>query len=184
MNYRSQPHADQLLVAGSLESQVDNLWFLPIQPFNEAHHVLTLSIDVSETRMNCNLEGVEVNGRTIDVFPAVEFRLTSRATDVGDRFGVLDVGGVVPEGYRRLVDLEGAGQETFHCFTKDTEGKTCRKLAIFLWDGGQRGDDGIITGVGATHERSGREWIGGADPGTGDTDPMAIMWRYLSVVSG
>ena len=26
-------------------------------------------------------------------------------TDVGDRFGVLDVGGVVPEGYRRLSDL-------------------------------------------------------------------------------
>ena len=61
MNYRSQLHADQLLVAGSLESQVDNLWFLPIEPFNEAHHVLTLSIDVSETLMNCNLQGVEVN---------------------------------------------------------------------------------------------------------------------------
>jgi len=32
-------------------------------------------------------------------------------TDVGDRFGILDVGGVVPEGYRRLFDLEGAGQD-------------------------------------------------------------------------
>ena len=31
--------------------------------------------------------------------------------DVGDRFGDLDVGGVVPEGYRRLFDLEGAGQD-------------------------------------------------------------------------
>ena len=82
MKCRSQLRADQLLVAGSLESQVDNLWFLPIEPFNEAHHVLTLSIDVSETLMNCNLQGVEVNGRAIDVFPAVEFRLTSRAGDL------------------------------------------------------------------------------------------------------
>ena len=72
----------------------------------------------------------------------------------------------------------------FHCFTKDTEGKICRKLEICLWDGGGRGDDRITNGAGATHERSGREWIGGADPGTGDTDPMDIMWRYFSVVSG
>jgi hypothetical protein len=105
-------------------------------------------------------------------------------TNVGDRFGVLDVGGVVPKGYRRLFDLEGEGQETLHCFTKDAGGKTCRKLEICLWDGGGRGDDGVTSGAGATHERSGREWIGGADPGTGDTDPMDIMWRYLSVVSG
>ena len=89
---------------------------------------------------------------------------------------------MVPEGYRRLSDLEGAGQETFHCFTKDTEGKICRKLAICLWDGGQRGDDGVITGVATTHVRSGREWIGGADPGTDGTDPIDIMWRFFSVV--
>jgi len=86
------------------------------------------------------------------------------------------------EGYRRLLNLEGAGQEMFHCFTKDTEGKTCRKLAICLWDGGQRGDDGVITGVATTHVRSGREWIGGADPGTDGTDPIDIMWRFFSVV--
>ena len=82
MKCRSQLRADQLLVAGSLESQVDNLWFLPIEPFNEAHHILTLSIDVSETRMNCNLQGVKVNGRSIDVFPAVKFRLTSSDDDL------------------------------------------------------------------------------------------------------
>ena len=101
------------------------------------------------------------------------------ATDVGDRFGILDVGGVVPEGYRRLSDLEGKGQETFHCFTKDTKGKTCRKLAICLWDGGERGDDWVTVGIGATHERSGREWIGGADPATDGTGPMDIMWRFF-----
>ena len=67
----------------------------------------------------------------------------------------------------------------FHCFTKDTEGKACRKLAICLWDGGQRGDDGFITGVGANHLRSGREWIGGADLGTDGTDSIDIMWRFF-----
>ena len=82
MKCRSQLRADQLLVAGSLESQVDNSWFLPIEPFDEAHHILALSIDISETPMNCNLQGIEVNGRAIDVFPAVEFRLTSRAGDL------------------------------------------------------------------------------------------------------
>jgi len=102
----------------------------------------------------------------------------------GCGFGPTDVGGVVPKDYRRLFDLEGEGQETLHCFTKDAGGKTCRKLEICLWGGGGRGDDGVTSGAGATHERSGREWIGGADPGTGDTDPMDIMWRYLSVVGG
>jgi len=110
--------------------------------------------------------------------------------DVGNRFGVMDVGGVVPEGYRRLPDLEGGGQEKFHCFTKDAEGKFCRKLAICLWDGGERGDDLVPTEsdddsgapkviAGATHERAGREWIGGTFPGMGGTDPMDIMWRFF-----
>ena len=94
-------------------------------------------------------------------------------------FGPTDVGGVVLEGYRRLSDLEGEGQEMFHCFTKDAEREICRKLAICLWDGGESGDDWVTTGVGATHERSGREWIGGTDSGTGGTDPMDIMWRFF-----
>ena len=104
--------------------------------------------------------------------------------DVGDRFGVLGVGAVVPEGYRRLSNFEGVGREMFHCFTKDTEGKTCRNLVICFWDGGQRGDDGVITGVGATHVRSGWEWIGGADPGTNGTDPIDIMWRFFQWTVG
>lgn len=69
-------------MAGSLESQVDNLWFLPIEPFDEAHHVLGLSIGLSETLMNCNLQGIEVNGRAIDYFPAVEFNVASRDGDL------------------------------------------------------------------------------------------------------
>ncbi len=108
----------------------------------------------------------------------------SRGDSVATPPFLLDVGGVVPKGYLRLFDLEGEGQETLHCFTKDAGGKICWKLEICLWDGGGRDDDGVTSGAGATYERSGRGWIGGADPGTGDTDPMDIMWRYLSVVSG
>ena len=66
MKCRSHLRADQLFTAGSLEGQVENSWFLPIEPSHEAYHVLRLSIDVSETRMNCNLQGVKVNGRSID----------------------------------------------------------------------------------------------------------------------
>ena len=38
--FRVQLPAGQLFAAGSLEGQVDNSWFLPIESFNEAHHVL------------------------------------------------------------------------------------------------------------------------------------------------
>jgi len=82
MKSRLQLRADQLFATGLLESQVDNSWFLPIEPFDEAHHVLALSIDISETLMNCNLQNIEVNGKSIDVFPAVEFRLTSHNGDL------------------------------------------------------------------------------------------------------
>jgi hypothetical protein len=108
-------------------------------------------------------------------------------TDVGDRNGVLDVGGIVPEGYRRLPDLEGEGQALFNCFTRDADGKgknkdkhkgkgeTCEKLAICLWDGGGvRGDD-----LEDPHGRAGREWSGGTDPGTDGTGAMDIMWRFF-----
>ena len=47
----------------------------------------------------------------------------------------------------------------FHCFTKDAEGKICQELAICLWDGGESGDDWVTAGVGATHERSGRDGL-------------------------
>lgn len=97
--------------------------------------------------------------------------------DVGDRFGELDVGGVVPEGYRKLDgpnSLEGEGQNKFHCFTKDAPGASCDKLAICLWDSGPRGDDRPDP-----HARAGVEWSGGTDPGTGGTEPMDIMWRFM-----
>ena len=82
MKSRLQLRADQLFATGLLESQVDNSWFLPIEPFDEAHHVLALSIYISEILMNCNLQNIEVNGKSIDVFPAVEFRLTRHNGDL------------------------------------------------------------------------------------------------------
>jgi predicted esterase len=97
--------------------------------------------------------------------------------DVADRFGALVAGGVVPEGYRRLSgagSLEGEGQEMLACFTKDVPGARCEKLAICLWDGGEPGDD-----LADPHGRAGRELSGGSDPGTGGTEPMDVMWRFM-----
>lgn len=97
--------------------------------------------------------------------------------DVGDRYGPLEIGGVVPADYRRLSgpgSLQGEGQERFHCFTKDAAKASCRKLAICLWDGGEPGDD-----LHDPHGRAGREWSGGTDPGTGGLEPMDIMWRFM-----
>jgi hypothetical protein len=94
--------------------------------------------------------------------------------DVGDRYGKLHVGGVVPAGYRRLKSLEGKNQKKFHCFTKDAKWAKCEKLAICLWDSGEPGDD-----LQDPHGRAGREWTGGTDPGTGGTEPMDIMWRFM-----
>ena len=102
--------------------------------------------------------------------------------DVGERFGEFVAGGVVPEGYRRLNgpnSLEGEGQEKFFCFTKDASGSSCEKLAICLWDSGDPGDD-----LPDPHGRAGREWSGGTDPGTGGTEPMDIMWRFMQASVG
>ena len=97
--------------------------------------------------------------------------------DVGNRFGVLDVGGIVPEGYTKLDgpnSLEGEGQQEFHCFTKNAPGESCENLAICLWDGGGKGDDRPDS-----HTRAGKDWSGGTDPGTGGIEPMDIMWRFM-----
>ncbi len=111
--------------------------------------------------------------------------------DVGNRYGELNVGSpvpkgaVVPAGYRRLYALEGEGQDTFYCFTKDSKRKgrkkcrSCEKLVICLWDTGDPGDD-----IGDTHSQAGRDWSGGTDPGTGGNKPMDIMWRFMQAAVG
>jgi len=99
------------------------------------------------------------------------------ANDVANRYGALAVGGVVPEGYRRLDgpgSLEGEGQAMLHCFTKDAANASCESLAVCLWDGGEPGDD-----LTDPHGRAGRELSGGTDPGTAGTEPMDIMWRFM-----
>ena len=99
------------------------------------------------------------------------------ANDVADRYGALAVGGVVPEGYRRLNgpgSLEGEGQQMLHCFTKDAVNERCEKLAVCLWDGGDPGDD-----LTDPHGRAGRELSGGTDPGTAGIEPMDVMWRFM-----
>ena len=102
--------------------------------------------------------------------------------DVGDRFGKFIAGGVVPAGYRRLDgpnSLEGEGQDKIYCFTKDASGKSCKKLAICLWDGGKPGDD-----LEDPHARAGKEWTGGTDPGIGGIKPMDIVWRFMKASVG
>jgi hypothetical protein len=100
--------------------------------------------------------------------------------DVGNRDGALAVGGVVPAGYRRVLGLEGADQTKFYCFTKDAPrgGQRCEKLAICLWDYGERGDD-----VGDTHyPYAANGWQQRGDPpGTGGLD---IMWRFMQASVG
>ena len=97
--------------------------------------------------------------------------------DVADRFGALEVGGVVPEGYRRLNgpgSLEGEGQEMLACFTRDAPGERCENLALCLWDGGEPGDD-----LTDPHGRAGGELSGGTDPGTCGFEPRDVMWRFM-----
>jgi len=97
--------------------------------------------------------------------------------DVADRYAALTVGGVVPEGYRRLDgadSLEGEGQEMLRCFTKDAPNASCEKLAVCLWDGGEPGDD-----LTDPHPRAGQEISGGTDPGIGGIEPMDVMWRFM-----
>ena len=69
-----------------------------------------------------------------------------------------------------------------YCFTKDAQrgGRSCDKLAICLWDHGERGDD-----VGDSHwPYAADDWKGGTDPGTGGTEPLDIMWRFMKASVG
>jgi len=81
MHDRESLTASQLLEAGSVTAPVENNSFLPIDGAGEARHPLQLSLQIAETRMDCNHQGIEINGEAVDLFPAVTLRLTS---DNGD----------------------------------------------------------------------------------------------------
>ena len=76
-NSRSKITANQLTTSLDIHAQVENQWFTPCGLITDATHELLLKINVAETSMNSNHIGVEVNGKRIDYFPAVQFRLAS-----------------------------------------------------------------------------------------------------------
>ena len=77
MKLRTHLSAGQLLAGTAVEAQIDNLSFTPFAPFDNAQHALALSLEVEETPMNCNHQGVKVNEKSVDLFPATRLRLAS-----------------------------------------------------------------------------------------------------------
>ena len=82
INPRTQLTVDQLQNPGIEPAQVDNAYFLPIEPAGGAQHALAASIAIPQTPMQSNQPGVKVNGKAIDVFPAAILRLSSSEGDL------------------------------------------------------------------------------------------------------
>ena len=78
---RTQLHAQQLQTAASIDSQVDNSAFVAIGSPAAAKQPLALDLNIDETPMQCNHTGIEINAKSIDLFPRTRLRLTS---DNGD----------------------------------------------------------------------------------------------------
>lgn len=78
---RAQLKVQQMQTGGSMDAQVDNSAFLPAESSSPEKQRLGLSLEINETPMQCNHQGVKINGRAIDLFPKVRLRLTS---DNGD----------------------------------------------------------------------------------------------------
>ena len=74
--------AAQLQAAGSVDTQIDNGAFLPGKSAGPAQHRLAFTIEIDESRMRCNHQGVTINGRAIDLFPRTTFRLTNDSEDL------------------------------------------------------------------------------------------------------
>ena len=96
MTQRQQLLAQQLL-ASQHDQQVDNSAFVADDSAVDAVHALALKLDIGETRMHCNHQGVQINGEAIDLFPAVTLRLAS------------DNGNLVPLDRDLLRDPHGNG---------------------------------------------------------------------------
>ncbi|MCP4765416.1 MAG: hypothetical protein GY875_04020 [Gammaproteobacteria bacterium] len=87
----------QQLLDGLLDHQVDNGAFVADETAVDARHKLVLSLDISETRMHCNHQGMEINGEAVDLFPRVTLRLAH------------DNGNLVPLDRDLLRDPDGYG---------------------------------------------------------------------------
>ena len=96
MTQRQQLLAKQLL-AGQHDQQVDNNAFVADEFAVDAVHTLALKLDIGETRMHCNHQGVQINGGALDLFPGVTLRLAS------------DNGNLVPLDRDLLRDPHGNG---------------------------------------------------------------------------
>ena len=85
MTQRHQLLAEQFFT-GKPVQQVDNTALVAHESAVDAGHALALQLDIGETPMHCNHQGVQVNGRAIDLFP----RVTLRLTNDGDNLVPLD----------------------------------------------------------------------------------------------
>ncbi len=67
----------QHLFDGLLDHPVDNNAFVADETAVDAGYALALSLDIGETRMHCNHQGVEIGGEAVDLFPRVTLRLAN-----------------------------------------------------------------------------------------------------------
>ncbi|MFT5218259.1 MAG: CubicO group peptidase (beta-lactamase class C family) [Gammaproteobacteria bacterium] len=70
------------LQQAKLDQQVDNGAFLPDETAVEAKHSLAIALDVAAFPMRSNHSDITINGKAVDLFPAVSLRLTSHDGDL------------------------------------------------------------------------------------------------------
>ena len=83
MKFRSQIRAEQLLVAGSLESQVENSWFLPTEPFHEAHNVLVLREGSANGNPHSRWRSALLQGNLVLTLSVQKWKILLDSNDAG-----------------------------------------------------------------------------------------------------
>ena len=87
MNNYSKPirsilHATQLLEADAIDGQVDNFFFAACGTASGPPREFAISIQIPQTVMKCNQQGIDVNGKATDLFPAINLRLVGIDDDL------------------------------------------------------------------------------------------------------
>ena len=87
MNNNSKPirsilHATQLLEADAIDGQVDNFFFAACGSASGPPREFAISIQIPQTVMKCNQQGIDVNGKATDLFPAINLRLVGIDDDL------------------------------------------------------------------------------------------------------